>query len=474
MATEVTKQKHSMPAEVTAQIIQNLREYGDFMKPGYGMGYNATSKTNYQWSAENMARWAAYDAIQPEDRPTGFVLDQTAKDMGYRIKKDSKPLEIFRKDITGEFVNSKYFNLADLIATKKVADPIKPLPRSGDTEADYKLAGDMCEALNIDRSAADKGDAAAILAAVTQYAQKESVERDNKKTPVSEIPAKLTASIFLRKHNILPPAQPLLTEAQINLLEANPKELSDALRISASLYKKMDKAYYMATHKDFAESKAPSFDINTYLDKNSWEPKDWKDVTYHYLENLPSGKDIKEFDLEIAKKMAVDGLSDKRMMSILESINHLNGYDGPDVSIDVVNSQEFQNFRKDFKPHLSKEGQKWKELNEVKAILKKAKFDKGDWDKLAYHYNIPLKEGMDIKEHNLRVAKRMARAGISDGQMGVILKIVNRYNKYNGQDVTADVIKSKELKAFREELKQEAAQKKDQKQTQGKAKVMAK
>ena len=119
---------------------------------------------------------------------------------------------------------------------------------------------------------------------------------------------------------------------------------------------------------------------------------------------------------------------------------------------------------------------KWKELNEVKAILKKAKFDKGDWDKLAYHYNTPLKEGMDIKEHNLRVAKRMARAGISDGQMGVILKIVNRYNKYNGQYVTADVIKSKELKAFREELKQEAAQKKDQKheQTQGKSKVMAK
>ncbi len=474
MAEEATKQEHSMPAEVTAQIIQNLREYGDIMKPGYGMGYNATSKTNYQWSAENLARWAAYDATQPEDRPTGFVLDQTAEDLGYKIKKDSKPLEIFRKDTSGEFVTAKYFNLSDLVATKKVAEPIKPLPRSGDTEADYKLAGDMCQALNIDRNSADKGDAAAILSAITKYAKKQEVELDGNKTPVTEIPAKLTASIFLRKHNILPPAKPLLTKAQINLLEANPNELSTALRISAMLGKRMSRTYYMATHKDFSESKAPSFDINTYLDKGSWDDSDWSKITYHYLENLPDGKDIKEFDMEIAKKMAVDGISDKRMMSILESINRLNHYDGPNVSIDVINSKEFQDFRKDFPVHFSKEGQKWQELNEIKAILKKAKFDYKDWNKLAFHYNIPLKEGMDIKEHNLRVAKRMARAGLSDGKMRVILNKVNEYNKYDGPDVTADVIKSKELKDFREELKQEAAKKKEQKQTQGKSKVMAK
>lgn len=473
MAKEVIKEEHVIPADVAEQIVNNLREYGDFMKPGYGMGYNAASKTNYQWSSENFARWAAYDAAYgDETRPTGFVLHETAKDKGYRIKPMSQPLQILRyRD--GETITENYYNLADLVARKKDAEPFEALPRTGDTEADYKLAGDMLEALNIDRSIADQGNAAGIIAAVEEYARNQEVEIDKKKIKVTEIPAKLTASIFLRKHNILPPADPIVSEAQINFIEANPKELTAALRISANVYKDMDRAYYMATNKEYAQGKSSSFDINAYLDKNTWNSEDWNKVLYHYVENLPEGKDIKEFDMDIAKKMAMDGLSDKRIMQFLKGINRMNHYEGPDVSIDVVNSQEFQEFRKEFPIHISKQAQ---EKMVIKGILNKAKLDHDDWSKLAYHYNVPLKEGMDVVEHNLRVAKRMAWDNISDGKMKVVLDLVNKFNKVENPDVVENVIHSQELKDYKEEVKQskDKGQNKKQAQAQSKAKVMAK
>ena len=354
MATEVTKQEHSMSAEVTAQIIQNLREYGDIVKPGYGIGYNAGSKNQGEFTKENYLRWAAYDATSKKDLSRGFVEEGQAKELGYTIKKGAVPFVVERYDADKkETVLSNFINLSDLKATDKVQNPItekEMIP--GDSEEAYTKIGDKLAALKFNRMPGDTGNAEEIQKNIFNYAKKQQVDGKDGKQPASYTAAALASSLFMRENGILPSAdKPLLTEQQIKYLEEKPSRIFAFMKQAHAIVEKIDGTLYVHQHPEEYKDAPRSVKADRIIKSKDFKENGWKNLAYLYVTKPPKGVSPEEHNVTIVKNMIEDGRTEGQMDIIVKVA-------GNKIPLkDILKSQEIKEYRKELQA-VSKEQKK--------------------------------------------------------------------------------------------------------------------
>ena len=326
------------------KIIENLEKYGDIVKPGYGIGYNAASKNQNEFTKENYLRWAAYDAANDKPRSQGFIEEDLAKELGYKIKKDSIPL-VLEKFEDGKAVESNLINLADLSATKNVKNPISEKEIvQGDTDEAYTRIGDKLEALKINRMPGDTGNAEEIRQQIFNYAKKQQIEGKDGKQEVSITTAALAASLFMRKNGILPPAdKPLLNENQINYLKEKPSRLATFIKQANDIVDKIDRKVYVYQHPEQYRDLPRNEKAAKILKSKDFKQNGWKNLSYLYITKPPKGISPEEHNVNIVKNMIEDGRTEAQMSTIVMVA-------GNKIPLkDILKSNEIKEFRNELK-----------------------------------------------------------------------------------------------------------------------------